>query len=150
MDSENRKKHNIPMLSLLGLALLGVPHKVLEVFEVLEMGSTLNFIVLLIAPILWVILVRKKAKDPLFLLLTIGGIYGLLSGVIAVFEWINFEAPLDLGRSNWSFDDLLTAIEYYLTPGARFIGQILLGIFIGFIAGLAARMINNSQLKKNR
>lgn len=102
MDSEKRRKYNIPTLWLLTLPLLGIPHKLLEVFRVLEMGSTINFLVLLIAPILWVILVRKRVNDPLRPLLIIGGIYGLLAGIITVFEWINFGGPLGIGVSNWS------------------------------------------------
>lgn len=143
MNSEKRKDNTIPTIWLLTLPLIGLIQKLLETFGWLERGSWLNFILLLIAPVIWVIVARRLTDHPFAPLVMVGGIYGILTAIIELIYWLNNSPSLGLGDSNWSFNDLMTAINNILIPGFRFLGNVMLGLFIGAMAGIAARIINN-------
>lgn len=145
MKKEDRELRSVPTVLILTLPLLGAVHSLLVVFDVLEMGSWPNFIVLSLVPILWAFVIAKETNKPFTPLLVIGGIYGVLTAVIQFIHWFLNRESLGIGDSNWSLDDLLNAINQLLIPAFRFIGNIGFGVLVGAFAGLIARIIVNSR-----
>lgn len=144
MKRENRQLRSVPTVLILTLPLIGAVHSLLVAFDVLEMGSWPAFIALFLVLILWAFVIAKETKKPFTPLLVIGGIYGVLTAVIQFIHWFMNREPLGLGDSNWSLDDLLNAINQLLIPAFRFIGNVGLGVLMGALAGLIARIIVNS------
>ena len=87
MKKEDRELRSVPTVLILTLPLLGAVHSLLVVFDVLEMGSWPNFIVLSLVPILWAFVIAKETNKPFTPLLVIGGIYGVLTAVIQFIHW---------------------------------------------------------------
>ena len=105
-------------------------------------GSWLNFILLLIAPIIWAYLVLQRTEySPFSPLLLMGGIYGLYMAIIDLIYWFITRAPLGPEHENWSLDDLLRAIVALLVPVFRFTSNILFGLLIGAITGFIANQV---------
>lgn len=139
--TKEKKFQSVPVKWFIVLPLIGVIQKVLELFGWLEQGSWPNFILLLGVLALWIVVVLRETPVPFSPLVWIGSIYGLLVAIINLTFWMNFRESLGLEETGWSFEDLLTAINYFLRPGFQFIGQVLVGIFLGVLTGFIARMI---------
>lgn len=141
MTQEKRKPLEISFIWILLLPLLGLCQKYFSLIGWLEMGSWLNFIALLLGPIIWTSIVLKQTARPFKPLLLIGGIYGLYTGAMELVHWMFTRESLNLGESNWSFEDLLASINQFLIPAFRFLGNFMLGLLIGAITGSIAYVI---------
>lgn len=142
MNRVKRTPHNIPFSWFILLPLLGIPQKIGVLFGWLNEGSWLNFILLLIAPILWVVLVLQRTESSSFNpLLLIGLIYGFYLAVTEFIYWLIFQDSHALAQGTWTFNDLMGAITYFLIPIFRFFGHLLFGLLIGAITGFIAQLI---------
>lgn len=142
MNRKREQSSTLPVPWLILLPLIGVVHSLLVVFGWLERGSWLNFIVMLVVLAIWIIVAIRESVQPFPILLIVGSIYGFLTASIHFIHWLTVRPSLGFGATNWTLDQLLTAINYWLIPLFPFAGYILFGLFIGTVAGFVARMIS--------
>lgn len=138
---EEKKANSLSYTWYIVLPIIGIFHKLLELIGWLEIGSWPYFLLFLVAPLIWIIIVSKETNKPFIPLLIISSVTGILVGVIEFIYWLNFREPLGLGRTGWSFDDLMTATNYALVPALEVLGRTLGGIIMGIITGLIAKGI---------
>ncbi len=147
MRKENRFQ-NVPKQWFVFLPLLGAVYRVFGQMGWLREGSWLNLLFLFGIVFIWLYVVLKETNVPFSPLVWMGAIYGLLIAGIDVIIWFLFRKPLGLEKTGWSFDDLLYAITYSLTPIFQLLGNVLFGLLLGMLMGFTASMIQKFQQKR--
>lgn len=146
MNTLKMRKHNIPFIWFILLPLLGLPQKVGVLFGWLSEGSWLNFVLLLVAPFIWMVLIlRKTMRSPFNPLLLIGLNYGLYTAIIDFLFWLSHHDASALPQGTWTFYDLMDAMFYFLTPAFRFMANILFGLLLGVLTGFFAQLITKKR-----
>ncbi len=146
---KERTFQNVPVRWFIILPLFGVIHKVLEWTGWLKQGSWLNFLLLIGILSIWGSAVLKETTFPFAPLVWIGSLYGSAAAILHLLYWLNFREPLGLGKTGWSFDELLEAVNYYLKPGLQFLGDFIFGVLLGVLTGLTARLVLKVRRKRN-
>ena len=90
-----KNESNLSMWWIIGLALLGVIQKLLQIAGILILGTWLNFFVTLLIPLIWGMVIVQKTSRPFGPLVWVGGFSGALSAGIEVIYWLNtHEKPI--------------------------------------------------------
>ena len=141
MEKEKSTGRKVSLVWLFTLPLLGVVHRLFVLLGWLQMGSWLNFIIMLFIPVLWIYIILQETDEPFAPLFFIGFLGGLLVSITELIYWLITREPLGPADTNWSLDDLLGAINQLLLVIFPFIGHIMLGLLTGAIAGFIGKRI---------
>lgn len=141
MEKEKRFERKVSLIWLFTLPFLGAIHRLLVLFGWLQMGSWLNFILMLLIPLLWIFIIIRETDEPFDSLFFIGALSGVLVSMTELVYWFVTRDPLGPSDTNWSFEDLLGAINQLLLVIVPFISHIILGLLTGAVAGFIGKRI---------
>lgn len=134
------KQLDLPLNTLILLALLGLPRVVAHDLRWIEPGSLINTLLAIIPPIIWILVVLSKSNRPFMPLLIIGMIYGLILGVTHQLLWTTvFDTPPTLGGN---LKDIPPLVNSMVTRTFAFISSITTGVVIGVIVALIGTVLN--------
>lgn len=125
--------------AIIGLALLGVPRVIAH--DLGPVGGVLNALLVFIPAAVWLVVVLwRRASNPLMTLLAIGLAYGVLLGLThQVLWWWAFDAPPRLGGNLEGA--LSLAVEELVLRLIAFASSLVTGLAVGAVTGAVAWLI---------
>ncbi|MFF3438372.1 hypothetical protein [Streptosporangium sp. NPDC002721] len=142
MTSRNtRPRHpvlGLPMIAVIGLALLAAPRIVLHDLDVIHEGTFVNALFVFVPPIVWIAVVLwRRVPNPFLTLLVTGLFYGVLLAVGHQLLWDAAfgDNPPKIGGNLSGLDP--TAQSVILRLFAT-ISSVFTGVIVGAITGLVA------------
>ena len=140
----------LPLLAIVGLALLAAPRAVLHDLGIVPEGSILNLLLVLIPLLAWVVaVVRAGAPNPFLTVLAIGACYGvLLAGIHQVLWEQAFagSAPT-LGANLTGLDP---GLQEAATRIAAVVSSLFTGVAVGAIIGLLTWAVSGLTTRRRR
>lgn len=140
--SSIRSPHNtalgLPLIAIVGLALLAAPRVPLHDLGVIEEGSFVNSLFVFVPPVVWVVVVvLKRVPNPLLTSLAIGLCYGILLALGHQILWEESfgDDPPQLGGNLSHLDP---ALEAAIIRVFAAVSSIFTGLIVGAICGLVA------------
>lgn len=128
----------LPLLAIVGLALLAAPRVPLHDLGVIEEGSFVNSLFVFLPPLVWIaVAVLKRVPNPLLTLLAIGLCYGILLALGHQILWAESfgDDPPELGGN---LSDLDPTLEAVIIRSFAAVSSIFTGLIVGAISGLVA------------
>ncbi|WP_152361542.1 hypothetical protein [Microlunatus speluncae] len=136
------KRHTgIPLVGLIGLALLAVPRVVLHDLGLIHEGTFVNLLLVFAPPAVWVaVAVLARVPKPLLTLVIIGGCYGIFLALGHQLLWDVAwgDSPPVLGGA---FADASPAASALLLRGGAVISSLVTGLVVGLLSGLVAWLV---------
>lgn len=139
----------LPLIALIGLALLAAPRVPLHDLGIIEEGTFVNSLLVFVPPVIWVaVAVLKQVPNPLLTLLTIGFFYGVLLALGHQILWTESfgDDPPQLGGNLAGLDPTLEAV---IIRSFAAVSSIFTGLIVGAISGLVAWGLS-SYLERSR
>lgn len=136
--SSLRTTLGLPLIAIVGLALLAAPRVPLRDLDVIEEGSFVNSLFVFVPPLIWIaVAVLKRVPNPLLTLLAIGLCYGILLGLGHQILWAESfgDDPPQLGGNLSDVDPTLEAV---IIRSFAAVSSIFAGLIVGAISGLVA------------
>ena len=128
----------LPLLAVLGLALLAVPRVILHDLHLVNEETFVNLLLVFVPLIVWIaVVLRARVKRPFTTLLAVGGVYGVFLAVTHQLLWnINFEGtPLERSGNLAGTDSFLQELVFRASVG---VSSLVTGLVVGAVAGLVA------------
>lgn len=131
----------LPLLALLGLAVLASLRGVLHDLHLVESGSPLTLVFVIVPLIVWVAVAVVWSSRPFVSLLVAGLLHGLLLGATHLLLWdanlagAGIDQPALGGALAGVLPPLLEAV---LLRVAAFVSSVIVGAVLGSVAGLLA------------
>lgn len=136
--STPRRGLGLPLLAIIGLALLAVPRIVTHDLGLAAPGSVANTLLAVTPLIVWVVVALLWSRRPLLSLLVAGAFYGVALAVVHNLTWgvvFGDSRP----RLGGNLAGVLTpAVEEILMRSATVVSGLATGIVTGVICGLIA------------
>jgi hypothetical protein len=136
--SPRRPAVGLPLIAIVGLALLAAPRVPLHDLGVIEEGTFVNALFVFVPPVIWIaVAVLKRVPNPLLTLLAIGLCYGILLALGHQILWSESfgDDPPELGGN---LSDLDPALEAVIIRSFSAVSSIFTGLIVGAISGLIA------------
>lgn len=128
----------LPLWTLLGLAVLGVPRVILHDVDLIHEGTVLNLLFVVAPPLIWIVVaVVARVRRPFLTLLVVGLLYGVLLALTHQLLWgaaYSGGGP-SLGGNLADLDPTLQAI---IMRTAAALSGVLTGLVVGAVTGLIA------------
>ncbi|GAB3759487.1 hypothetical protein [Microlunatus parietis] len=142
----------MPIVALIGLALLAVPRVVLHDLGIIEEGTFVNLLFVFVPPVIWIVVVlTRRVPNPFLTLLIIGALYGVFLAITHQLLWDLSWAgsPPTLGGN---LSTLPPAAHAAITRGFAVISSLLTGLIVGAVTGLAGWLISriSGRIRMNR
>lgn len=128
----------LPVIAVIGLALLAAPRIVLHDLGVIHEGTFVNLLFVIVPPIVWIVVVlRERVPNPFLTLLVTGLFYGVLLAVGHQVLWDTAfgDDPPALGGNLSGLDPAAQSVILRLFAA---IGSVFTGVIVGAITGLVA------------
>lgn len=136
-----RNALGLPLLALVGLALLGVPRVILHDLDLIHEGTFVNLLLVVVPVLVWIaVAVARDVPRPFLTLLLLGACYGVLLALVHQLLWglaLPGGTP-SLGGNLAGLDPTLQAI---LMRTAAAISSLFTGLVVGVLAGLVAEAV---------
>lgn len=136
--AQDRSALGLPVLALIGLALLGLPRVVLHDLDVITEGTFVNGLLVFIPPVIWIgVVLWRRAPNPFLTLLVVGAIYGVLLGVGHQVLWstaFDGNSP-QLGGNLADLDPSLQAVIVRVFAA---VSSVFTGVIVGVVTGVIA------------
>ncbi|WP_253181945.1 hypothetical protein [Cellulosimicrobium cellulans] len=134
-----RDRHplGLPLLGIVGLSLLAVPRAVLHDLHVVDEGSLVNLLLVVVPLVVWVVVVlRARVPRPFVTLLATGASYGVLLAVVHHLLWnrLYAQAPA-LGGELTAVDP---AAQEVVMRVSVTVSSVVVGVAVGAVCGLVA------------
>ncbi|GIJ22164.1 hypothetical protein Vlu01_27880 [Micromonospora lutea] len=125
------------MLTLLGLALLGLPRVVLHDLGLVHERTFVNLLLVVVPAAVWItVALAKRVPNPFLTLLAVGVIYGVLLALTHQLLWdVAFDEQPTLGGN---LTDLAPGAQALILRFFAAISSLFTGVIVGVVAGLAA------------
>ena len=140
MDAPSPRR--LPLLVLLGLALLGIPRVVLHDLDLLHEGTAVNLAFVVIPPLVWIaVVVWRRVDRPFTTLLLVGMLHGALLVLTHQLLWsASFDgSPPRLGGN---LADLDPALQSVILRIASVPSGLATGALLGAVTGAAAWVLS--------
>lgn len=132
----------LPVLALVGLALLAAPRVVLHDLDVIQEGTFLNALFVFVPPVVWIaVAVLRRVPNPFLTLLVIGAIYGVLLALGHQLLW-DVSFPDGTPRLGGNLGDVPAATSAVVVRSFAAVGSVFTGVLVGAVSGLVAWGIN--------
>lgn len=140
----------LPLVVVVGLALLAVPRVILHDLDLVHEGTFVNLLLVLVPLIVWLaVVLRARVGRPFTTLLAVGGVYGVL---LAVTHQLLWNMGLDGG------DLQLGGNLAGLSPGAQegvfrvagVFSSLFTGLVVGAVTGTVALTISAAAARAGR
>lgn len=138
---DRRSRLGLPLIAVIGLALLAAPRVVLHDLGLIESGSAVNAVLTFVPPLIWIaVAVIRQIRRPLLTLVLIGLCYGVILLLAHQLLWnINTAGqPPQLGGNLSDLSPVAQAIIMRTFAG---ISSLVTGTVVGLISGLAAWLL---------
>ncbi|WBB48274.1 hypothetical protein O3597_24735 [Verrucosispora sp. WMMA2044] len=141
MTMSPRPALGLPLLTLLGLALLGLPRVVLHDLDLVHEGTFVNLLLVVVPPIVWItVALVKRVPDPFLTLLVVGLLYGVLLALTHQLLWhVAFDEQPTLGGN---LTDLAPEAQAVIVRFFAAISSLFTGVIVGVVTGLLAWVIS--------
>lgn len=129
---------DLPILAIVGLALLAVPRAVLHDLSAIQPETFVNLVLAVVPPLVWVLVValRRRAR-PFLTVLAIGGCYGVFLALVHQLLWhVSFAG--DLPRLGGNLGHLDPVAQDVILRTFAATSSVFTGLAVGAIAGLVA------------
>jgi hypothetical protein len=138
-----RSALGLPLIAIIGLALLAAPRVPLHDLGIIEEGTFVNSLFVFVPPVIWIaVAVLKRVPNPLLTLLTIGLFYGVVLALGHQILWAESfgDDPPQLGGNLADLDPTLEAI---IIRSFAAVSSVFTGVIVGAISGLVAWGLSN-------
>lgn len=128
----------MPIIALIGLALLGIPRVVLHDLHLLHEGTVVNAVFVFVPLIVWIVVVLwRRVPNAFVTVLVIGAFYGVLLALGHQLLWgISFgDSPPRLGGNLANLDP---SIQEMIMRFFAAMSSLFTGVVVGAITGLVA------------
>ncbi|TYL55244.1 hypothetical protein FXB39_02465 [Nocardioides sp. BGMRC 2183] len=145
-----RARLGLPLIAIVGLALLAAPRVPLHDLDVIEEGSVVNSLFVFVPPLIWIaVAVLKRVPNPLLTLLAIGLCYGVLLAIGHQLLWEESfgNDPPELGGN---LSDIDPTLEEVIIRSFAMVSSIFTGLIVGVITGLVAWAIRAGDQRVRR
>lgn len=125
----------LPILAVLGLALLAVPRVIFHDLHLVEEKTFVNLLLVFVPLLVWIAVVLwARVERPFTTLLTVGGVYGVFLAIAHQLLWnINLRGTsLDFSAGQAGF------LEEAVARAAVGASSLVTGLVVGTVAGLVA------------
>lgn len=128
----------LPLLALVGLALIAAPRVVLHDLHLIQEGTLVNALLVLVPPAVWVaVVVGRRVPNPFLTTLVIGALYGVF---LAIGHQVLWEAtwrgnPPQLGGN---LQQLSPSAQGAVLRGFAAVSSVFTGVMVGAVTGLVA------------
>ncbi|WP_449277658.1 hypothetical protein [Leucobacter sp. GX24907] len=133
-----RRRLGLPLVAIIGLALLAVPRVVLHDLDIIHEGTVFNALLVFLPPAVWVfVALVSRVPNPFVTILVIGVCYGIFLALGHQLMWgIAFaDNSPQLGGSLAGIDP---AIQAAILRSFAVLSSLVTGAIVGAIAGLVA------------
>lgn len=133
-----RRRLGLPLIAIIGLALLAVPRVIFHDLDIIQEGSAVNAFLVFLPPVAWIVVTLfARVPHPFLTILAIGVCYGIFLALGHQLLWdIAFaDNPPRLGGNLTDLDPTAQAVMFR-SFGA--LSSLLTGAVVGAIAGLVA------------
>lgn len=140
-DRSNRQSGRLlglPLIAIFGLALLTVPRVVLHDLHLIEEGTFVNLVFVVVPIVIWVVtVVVRRVPNPFVTLLAVGAVSGLFLALGHQLLWeVSFgDNPPRLGGN---LADLAPGVQSVIMRGFATISSVFTGLMVGAVSGLVA------------
>lgn len=128
----------LPLIAIIGLALLAVPRVVFHDLGLIAEGTPINALLVFLPPVIWiVVVVWRRVPNPFLTLLVVGACYGVLLALGHQLLWgVSFgDAVPRLGGNLTALDPVMQSI---IIRSFATVSSLFTGVIVGAIAGLVA------------
>lgn len=139
--TENQRSLGLPVIALIGLALLGVPRVILHDLDILTEGTLVNGLFVFVPLVIWIgITLWKRVPNPFLTLLVTGAIYGAF---LAFGHQILWNASFDgqTPQLGGNLPDLDSGVQEIIFRAFATASSMFTGVMVGVITGLLAWLI---------
>lgn len=132
-----RSRLGLPLIAIVGLALLAAPRAVLHDLGLVSSQTFVNLLLVVVPVLIWItVVLRAQVPNPFVTLLAIGVCYGIALAAIHQLLWsAAFAAPPQLGGNLAGLDP---AVQAALLRGAAVVSSLFTGAVVGAVCGLVA------------
>lgn len=133
-----RRTLGLPVIAIIGLALLAAPRLVLHDLGLIAEGTPLNAAFVFVPPMIWIAVVLwKRVPSPFLTLLVVGAVYGVCLAVGHQLLWdVGFAGnPPRLGGNLTNLDPGLQSVILRFFAA---VSSLFTGVIVGAITGLLA------------
>ncbi|WP_232820334.1 hypothetical protein [Brachybacterium sp. YJGR34] len=128
----------LPVLALLGLALLGAPRVVLHDLGLLHEGTAVNLLLVVVPPVVWIgVVLWRRVPRPFLTVLGVGALYGVVLALTHQLLWTTAFAgtPPRLGGN---LADLDPALQAVVMRSVAVLSSLVTGTVLGALTGAIA------------
>lgn len=137
-STSSRGRLGLPILALIGLALLAVPRIVLHDLGLISEGTAINSVLVFLPPLVWIgVVLWRRVPNPFVTLLVVGVFHGVLLALTHQLLWSRGLAgsPPRLGGNLAGLDP---GLQEGIIRSFAAVSSLFTGIIVGVIAGLVA------------
>jgi hypothetical protein len=137
--SPTRTRHRLglPLLAIIGLALLAAPRVILHDLDLIHEGTGINALFVFVPPIVWIVVtLMAKVPRPFVTVLAIGVVYGVLLALGHQLLWsVSMADRPGLGGN---LADLDPTVQAVVVRAFAAVSSLVTGAMVGAVSGLAA------------
>lgn len=133
-----RHRLGLPVIAIVGLALLAAPRVVLHDLNIIEEGTSVNALFVFLPPLVWIVTVLiTRVPRPLITLLAVGLCYGVFLALGHQILWNHSlgDNPPQLGGNLAGLDPTAQSLIFRSFAVAS---TLLIGVVVGAISGAIA------------
>lgn len=133
-----RRRLGLPLVAIIGLALLAAPRVILHDLDIIQEGTAINALFVFLPPIVWIVVaLAARVPNPFVTILAIGVCYGIFLALGHQLMWgIAFaDDPPQLGGNLAGLD---TTFQAVLLRSFAAVSSLVTGAIVGAISGLVA------------
>lgn len=132
----------LPLLALLGLALLGIPRVVLHDLDLLHEGTAVNMLFVAVPPLVWIaVAVWRRVDRPFTTLLLVGLLHGAMLVLAHQLLW-NAAFDGTPPRLGGNLADLDPALQAVILRAASVPSGLVTGALLGAVTGAVAWVLS--------
>lgn len=133
-----RPRLGLPVLAVIGLALLAVPRVVLHDLDVIHEGTVVNALFVFVPPVVWIAAVLwRRVPNPVVTLLAVGVLYGIVLALGHQMLW-HLSVGQDPPRLGGNLADIDPAVQTVILRAAAAVSSLVTGTVVGVVTGLIA------------
>lgn len=136
--SRRHRALGLPVIALIGLALLAVPRVVLHDLGLIQERTFANIVLVFVPPLIWIgVVLLRRVRTPFLTLLVVGSFYGLFLAIGHQLLWDVAwgDTPPTLGGN---LADLDPAVQSAILRFFAAVSSLFTGVIVGAVAGLIA------------
>jgi hypothetical protein len=140
--ASTRHRLGLPIVAVIGLALLAAPRVILHDLDILHEGTAINAMFVFLPPVVWIIVaLAARVPNPFLTILAIGVCYGLFLALGHQLLW-GIAFADDLPQLGGNLGGLDPSLQSVIFRSIAFVSSIVTGAVVGAIAGLVAWVLN--------